>query len=75
MDGRARLVTRVALAFPVRLAIWFVVWVDLAFLKRRINGLLPNIFAYVVGFNHYLCDAAVVAYTAFCTGRVKQSWW
>ena len=37
----------------------------LAFLKRRISGLLPNISAYVDGFNHHLCDAAIAAYTAF----------
>jgi len=37
----------------------------LAFLKRRISGLLPNISAYVAGFNHHLCDAAIAAYTAF----------
>jgi len=37
----------------------------LAFLKRRISGLLPNISAYVDGFNHHFCDAAIAAYTAF----------
>jgi len=37
----------------------------LAFLKRRISGLLPNISAYVDGFNHHLCDATMAAYTAF----------
>lgn len=37
----------------------------LSFLKRCISGLLPNISAYVDGFNHHLCDAAIAAYTAF----------
>jgi len=37
----------------------------LAFLKRNINGLLPNISAYVDRFDHHLCDATIAAYTAF----------
>jgi len=37
----------------------------LAFLKQHIGLLLPSIAAYVDGFNHDLCDAAIAAYTAF----------
>jgi len=37
----------------------------LIFLKQHINCLLPTISAYVDGFNHHLCDAAIAAYTAF----------
>ena len=37
----------------------------LAFLEQHISQLLPNIAPHVEGFNHYLCDAAMTAYTAF----------
>jgi hypothetical protein len=37
----------------------------LIFLKQHINRLMPTISAYVDGFNHHLCDAAIAAYTAF----------
>jgi predicted nuclease with RNAse H fold len=37
----------------------------LLFLKQHISRLLPTIAAYVDGFNHHLCDAAIAAYTAF----------
>ena len=37
----------------------------LAFLKRYISRLLPNISDYLDGFDHHLCDATIAAYTAF----------
>jgi len=43
----------------------------LAFLKQRIGQSLPGITAYIDGFNHDLCDAAIAAYTAFLHSRGK----
>ncbi len=45
----------------------------LAFLKRRISGLLPDISAYVDGFNHHLCDVAIAAYTASLHWQGKKA--
>ncbi len=36
----------------------------LSCLRQHLGQLLPNIAPYVYGFNHHLCDAAIVAYTA-----------
>jgi len=41
----------------------------LAFLRQHISQLLPSIIAYIDGFNHDLCDAAIAAYTAFLHSR------
>ena len=43
----------------------------LAFLKQRICQLLPNITAYIDGFNHDMCDATIAAYTAFLCSQGK----
>ncbi len=43
----------------------------LTFLKQRICQLLPSITAYIDGFNHDMCDAAIAAYTAFLCTRGK----
>ena len=43
----------------------------LAFLRQHISQLLPGITAYIDGFNHDLCDAAIAAYTAFLHSRGK----
>ena len=36
-----------------------------AFLREKVASLIPSVAAYVAGFNHDLCDAAVAAYTAY----------
>ena len=43
----------------------------LTFLKQRICQLLPNITAYIDGFNHDMCDATIAAYTAFLCSQGK----
>jgi len=42
----------------------------IAFLKARLEELLPNLKLYLSMFDHNLCDAAIAAYTAFlhCQG-------
>ena len=37
----------------------------IAFLKERLESLLPSLKPYLGGFDHDLCDAAIAAYTAF----------
>jgi predicted nuclease with RNAse H fold len=37
----------------------------IAFLRERLENLLPSLKPYLGRFNHDLCDAAIAAYTAF----------
>jgi len=41
----------------------------MAFLRRRLEGLLPSLKPWLGGFDHDLCDAAIAAYTAFLYGQ------
>jgi len=43
----------------------------LAFLKRHISRLLPEITPFIDGFDHHLCDATIAAYTAFLCSQGK----
>ena len=41
----------------------------MAFLRRRLEGLLPCLKPYLGMFDHDLCDAAIAAYTGFLYGQ------